>query len=73
MPKTISARVLNGRIEPSEPLELREGSDLLVTATRTKVFDDGDPTLATAGAWRELIDCEALEHDRVASRRIQTH
>lgn len=68
--RTIKARVHHVRIEPSEPQHLPEASDLFVTVTKTGVLDEVDATVATAGAWNELLDCRALEKDLYESRLL---
>ena len=72
MIQTIKARYHQGKIEPLEPLEL-EGAEVVVTVT----YDAGSPPgqdaiRATAGAWKDAIDCEAFEKDVYESRLLQT-
>jgi hypothetical protein len=70
--KTIRARYSQGKLEPLEPLELAEGSEILVSVTAPEAIPVTDPTGATAGGWRELLDCEMFEEDVYANRLLQT-
>lgn len=73
MIETIKARYSRGRIEPLDPLELEEGSELLVTITQTVSPSSGeDPTTATAGAWKGLVDCQTFEREVYESRLRRT-
>jgi predicted DNA-binding antitoxin AbrB/MazE fold protein len=73
MTKTIKARYHEGRFEPLEPLELEEGSEVLITVTEPETPAHAiDPIAATSGAWKDLLDCEQFERDVYESRLIQT-
>jgi predicted DNA-binding antitoxin AbrB/MazE fold protein len=73
MAEAIRARYHEGKIEPLEPLELPEGSELLVTVTpAADGHSTGDATASTAGAWRELLDCRAFEEDVYATRLLNS-
>lgn len=73
MIETIKARYSRGRIEPLDPLKLEEGSELLITITQTVPPPPGeDPTTATAGAWKGLIDCQTFEREVYESRLRRT-
>lgn len=73
MSQTIRARYHLGKIEPLEPLQLEEGIEIVVTVTSSVTPPpDQDPTSATAGAWKDALDCEAFERAVYESRLIQT-
>jgi predicted DNA-binding antitoxin AbrB/MazE fold protein len=73
MIQTIKARYHQGKIEPLEPLELDEGAEVVVTVSSDAPPPSGQDTiLATAGAWKDALDCEALEEDVYESRLLQT-
>ncbi len=73
MAKEISARFSNGVIEPLETVELEEGEEItIIIAERAKGKGMREALRATAGAWKDLIDCEELEHNIYADRLIQT-
>jgi predicted DNA-binding antitoxin AbrB/MazE fold protein len=66
MSQTIKARYAQGRIEPLDPVDLEEGSELLVTIM---LMGKEDPTSATAGGWKTLLDCRTFEQEVYARRR----
>ncbi|MDQ2730050.1 MAG: antitoxin family protein [Armatimonadota bacterium] len=73
MLKTIKAHYTQGRIEPIEPLFLREGAEIEVTITVTRPTKKmPDATEATAGAWSDLLDCEEFEEEVYENRLINT-
>jgi predicted DNA-binding antitoxin AbrB/MazE fold protein len=73
MSKTIKARFHEGRFEPLEPLDLEEGSEVLITVAEPEAAAPAfDPIAATSGAWKDLLDCEQFERDVYESRLIQT-
>ena len=73
MPKEIRARFSKGVIEPLEKLELEEGEEItIVISERAKGKGMREALRATAGAWKDLIDCEELERNIYADRLIIT-
>ena len=73
MTKTIRARYREGKLEPLEPLEMEEGAEVTVTVDRPEPSPAAtNPITATAGAWKDLLDCEQFEKDVYDSRLIQT-
>ena len=68
MLKTVKAHYRQGRIEPIEPLSLKEGEELEVTVSVADEKPDGDPTASTAGAWAGLLDCVEFEEEVYESR-----
>jgi predicted DNA-binding antitoxin AbrB/MazE fold protein len=74
MGKTVHARFSKGVIEPLEKVDIAEGRELLVTILLElppppsgKGMDYLD---ATAGAWKDSIDCEELKRNIYADRLI---
>jgi len=71
--KTIRARYREGKLEPLEPLEMEEGAEVTVTVDHLEPSSAAiDPIGATAGAWKDLLDCEQFEKDVYESRLLQT-
>jgi predicted DNA-binding antitoxin AbrB/MazE fold protein len=71
MVKTIKAKYSNGLIEPLEPLEVEEGKEILITLSYPLPQDSTeDPTMATFGGWKDLLDCEQFEKDVYESRLL---
>jgi predicted DNA-binding antitoxin AbrB/MazE fold protein len=70
---TVKARYRQGRIEPLEPLDLEEGKDIIVTVEYSETMEPNEePTVSTAGAWKDLLDCEAFEQEVYQNRLVQT-
>jgi predicted DNA-binding antitoxin AbrB/MazE fold protein len=65
MSQIIKARYSHGRIEPLDPVDMEEGSELLVTI----MLMGEDPTSVTAGGWKTLLDCRTFEQEVYARRR----
>lgn len=72
MAKLVKVRYRHGVLEPFEPLVLAEDTELTIiipdTATESA---DTDPTVATAGSWGNLLDCEQFEKDVYFQRLTQ--
>ena len=60
---TIEAVYENGVFKPSKDPGLPEGEvvRLSFSAVADSADDELDPTLATAGAWKGLVDCEKFK------------
>jgi predicted DNA-binding antitoxin AbrB/MazE fold protein len=70
MAKLVKVRYRRGVLEPFEPLVLEEDTELTVIIPDTAAESaDADPTVATAGAWGNLLDCEQFEKE-VYSQRL---
>jgi len=70
MAKLVKVRYRHGVLEPFEPLVLAEDTELTVIIPDTAAESaDADPTVATAGAWGNLLDCEHFEKE-VYSQRL---
>ena len=64
MLRTIRARLSNGVFESLEPeaiVGLREGDEVLLTVSAPVSDEATDPLGGTAGAWKGLVDGEALK------------
>ena len=73
MTKTLRGTYYAGRIELFEPLELPEGSELVVSVTTEESANAvADATAASAGAWTDLLDCEAFEKEVYENRLLST-
>jgi len=73
MVKQVKVRYRRGVLEPLEPLEIEEGTELTVTlSTSEATLTATNPTAATAGAWASLLDCEVFEQELYANRPLQT-
>ena len=65
MTQTIKARYHSGLLEPLEPLDLEEGSEVLISVNPSvPVPNSGeDPTLATAGAFEDSAEWAEFENE----------
>lgn len=73
MAKEIRARFSKGVIEPLEELELEEGEEVVIAILeRAKEKGMREALRATAGAWKDLIDCEELKRNIYADRLMST-
>jgi predicted DNA-binding antitoxin AbrB/MazE fold protein len=73
MTKTIRALYREGKLEPLEPLEIEDRTEVTVTVTCPETSAaEADSITASAGAWRDLLDCERFEKDVYDSRLIRT-
>ena len=73
MTTTVRARYREGKLELWEPLEIEEGAEVTVTVNGPEPSPVAtDPITASAGAWKDLLDCEQFEQDVYESRLIQT-
>ncbi len=63
MVRTIKARFANGVFEPLEPAAVTEGAEVMLTISTSSAPPPGDPLRDTGGAWRGLIDADALKRD----------
>lgn len=61
---TITARFIQGKLEPVEPLSLEEGQRVqitVVTVPQANVASAKAGFQETEGGWTSLLDCEAFE------------
>ena len=72
MDKEIRARVSGGKIEPLETLDLLEGDEIIITVKKLPPeVAKKDAFERAAGAWKGLVDTEALLRDISESRKIR--
>ncbi len=74
MVTTVRAKFSAGHFTPIEPLPseaLHEGDEVMLTVASAPE-SSRSALLETAGAWKGLIDPEALKRDIYASRLINT-
>ncbi len=67
---TVRARVKGGVLEPLEKLDLPEGDEVVVTISPASPHRRGEGLEHSFGAWKDLIDCDALERTIYESRSI---
>jgi hypothetical protein len=73
MVKQVKVRYRRGVLEPLEPLDIEEGTELTVTLSTSEATPTAaNPTAATAGAWASLLDCEGFEQELYTNRLLQT-
>ncbi len=72
MGKTIKARVANGRLEPLEPLGMREGEEVTLTIVSIPTAVEPDGFERAAGGWKGTIDAEALIRNIYEDRLVRT-
>jgi len=65
---TIRAHIKNGRIEPLEPVELAEGTEVEVVIPEKA--RNLERFWASFGSWRDILDFEAFEKGRQESRKL---
>ena len=73
MAKEIRARFSKGVLEPLEELDLEEGEEVVIAILERSTGKGMREALkATAGAWKDLIDCEELKGNIYADRLVTT-
>jgi predicted DNA-binding antitoxin AbrB/MazE fold protein len=73
MSKTMRARIVNGRLEPADRLDLPEGAEVVITIEELAGFKDREErSRRAAGGWKGIIDCEGLIRNIYADRLIST-
>ena len=74
--KTIKARYSRGVIEPLEEIEIGEGEEITISIikvpSRKKRKRFVEALKATAGGWKDLIDCDELKRNIYNDRLITT-
>lgn len=73
MVRTIDAQFTHGKFEPKQWLPLREGQMVTITVVTLPNVEDLQATDSfqdSAGAWANLLDCDAFEQ-HVRERRHQ--
>ena len=74
--KTIRARFSGGKIEPLEKVDIEEGEEItlniLEVPSRAKKKNFLEALKATAGGWKNLIDCDDLKKNIYSDRLIVT-
>jgi Protein of unknown function DUF104 len=72
MLETIRGRYQQGKIELDEPLDLQDGTEVVVTVTPTPALPaDGDAFTTSAGAWAGNVP-DDFEEQVYADRRRET-
>jgi predicted DNA-binding antitoxin AbrB/MazE fold protein len=65
---TIRAHIKNGRIEPLEPVELPEGTEVEVVIPEKP--RNLERFWASFGSWKDILDFDAFERGRQESRKL---
>ena len=70
MGREIRARYSEGKIEPLEKVELKEGEEITITIQEERTSAKARDSLArAAGAWKDTLDFDAYLKDLYAARR----
>jgi len=69
---TVRARVRGGTLDLLDRIPLRDGAEVLVTISEVTPMQDIEALRAAAGAWRGMVDAEALIANIYADRLIST-
>ena len=72
MRRTIRARVKGGVLEPLEPIDVPEGTEMTVTLFDSPSPKDLEAFRRSAGSWKGTIDADALIRNIYADRLIST-
>ena len=72
MRKTVRARVINGRLEPADRLDLAEGAEVTITIVELAGPKDLERSRRAAGSWKGIIDAEELIRNIYADRLLST-
>ena len=74
--KNIKAKYSKGVIKPLEKIEISEGEEITIrivkVSSRKKRKSFVEALKATAGGWKDLIDCDALKRNIYNDRLITT-
>jgi len=68
----VRARVRGGTLELLDRISLRDGEEVLVTISEATPVRDVEALRAAAGAWRGMVDADALIANIYADRLIST-
>lgn len=72
MRKTIGTKFTNGVIKPLEKVYIEEGKEIVVTITEVSLKPQKDAFEKSAGAWKDLINCDELIKNIYSDRLIST-
>ena len=72
MSRNIRARVRRGLFEPLEPIDVPDGTEVLVTVPDRPSSEDLEAFRRSAGSWKGLVDADALIRDLYERRRLGT-
>ena len=74
MIQELKATYANGVFEPATPVNLDEGTKVVISVTEeTESRTDSDGLELSAGGWSDIVDCEQLIHDIYESRSADSH
>ena len=72
MATTVRAMFINGIFKPLEALSFPEGKEVTIIIETPIAPPKKSGIAATAGAWKDTVDCEQLKKDIYESRQIRT-
>lgn len=72
MGRTVGARFVNGRLEPTTRLDLPEGAEVTVTILEIPGPKNGEASRRAAGAWRGTNRAEELIRNIYSDRLLST-
>lgn len=72
MSRNIRARVRRGLLEPLEPIDVPDGTEVMVTIPDQPSPEDLEAFRRSAGSWRGLVDADALIRDLYERRLTGT-
>ncbi len=74
MVTTVKAKFSKGVFRPLEKIDFPEGKEvtIAVESDDKEIKNFIDALDSTAGAWKEIIDCEKLEKDIYEARSVST-
>ncbi len=70
--RTVRARVRGGSLELLDQIPLHEGDEVLVTISEPVEARDIEALRRAAGAWKGLVDADALIAEIYSSRLVST-
>jgi hypothetical protein len=70
--RTVRARVRGGSLDLLDRIPFREGDEVLVSISEPVEARDIDALRRAAGAWKGMVDADALIADIYADRLIST-
>jgi hypothetical protein len=69
---TVRARVRGGSLDLLDRIPLREGDEVLVSISESVLVRDLESLRRSAGAWKGLVDANALVANLYADRLVAT-
>lgn len=70
--RKVRARVRGGSLDLLDRITLREGAEVLITISEPLAAADMDAMRRAAGAWKDMVDADALIANIYADRLVAT-